>query len=124
MTQSLMLMMMINNAELTLSFPFISLNTRPSKIHVSKITYQYLVISIRLQITHQLFAKTFTHLCLELQAIVTLTMVRLIELINLDRFVRFEVLTEVVMKIWDILPCSPLKVNQRFGGACRLHLQD
>jgi hypothetical protein len=23
----------------------------------------------------------------------------------------------------DITPCSPLKVNQRFGGTCRLHLQ-
>jgi hypothetical protein len=25
--------------------------------------------------------------------------------------------------IWDITPCSPLKVNRRFGGTCRLHLQ-
>jgi hypothetical protein len=24
---------------------------------------------------------------------------------------------------WDITPCSRLKVNRRFGGACRLHLQ-
>jgi hypothetical protein len=24
---------------------------------------------------------------------------------------------------WDIMPCSPLKVNRRFGGTCRLHLQ-
>jgi hypothetical protein len=24
---------------------------------------------------------------------------------------------------WDITPCSPLKVNRRFGGTCRLHLQ-
>jgi hypothetical protein len=23
--------------------------------------------------------------------------------------------------IWDIRPCSPLKVNRRFGGTCRLH---
>jgi hypothetical protein len=23
---------------------------------------------------------------------------------------------------WDITPCSPLKVNRRFGGRCRLHL--
>jgi hypothetical protein len=22
----------------------------------------------------------------------------------------------------DITPCSPLKVNRRFGGTCRLHL--
>jgi hypothetical protein len=32
----------------------------------------------------------------------------------------------VVMKcsiFWDITPCSPLKVNRRFGGTCRLHLQ-
>jgi hypothetical protein len=25
--------------------------------------------------------------------------------------------------IWDITPCSPLKVNQRFGGTYRIHLQ-
>jgi hypothetical protein len=25
---------------------------------------------------------------------------------------------------WDITPCSPLKVNRRFGEKCRLHLQD
>jgi hypothetical protein len=24
---------------------------------------------------------------------------------------------------WDITPCSLLKVNRRFGGTCRLHLQ-
>jgi hypothetical protein len=24
---------------------------------------------------------------------------------------------------WDITPCGPLKVNRRFGGICRLHLQ-
>jgi hypothetical protein len=24
---------------------------------------------------------------------------------------------------WDIMPCSPLKVNRRFGGNCRLHLE-
>jgi hypothetical protein len=38
----------------------------------------------------------------------------------------FEVLTAVVMKstvIWDIMPCSPLKVNRRFGGTYRLYLQ-
>jgi hypothetical protein len=36
----------------------------------------------------------------------------------------FEVLTPVVMKstiFWDITPCSPLKVNRRFGGIHRLH---
>jgi hypothetical protein len=40
--------------------------------------------------------------------------------------VAFEVLTAVVMKIsifWDVMSCSPLKVNRRFGGTCRLHLQ-
>jgi hypothetical protein len=24
---------------------------------------------------------------------------------------------------WNITLCSPLKVNRRFGGACRLHIQ-
>jgi hypothetical protein len=38
--------------------------------------------------------------------------------------VGFEVLTAVVMKstiFWDIMPCSLLKVNRRFGGTYRLH---
>jgi hypothetical protein len=33
----------------------------------------------------------------------------------------FEVLAAVVMKstiFWDITPCSPLKVNRRFGELC------
>jgi hypothetical protein len=39
--------------------------------------------------------------------------------------VGIEVLTAVVMKsavFWDITPCSPLKVDQRFGGTYHLHL--
>jgi hypothetical protein len=39
--------------------------------------------------------------------------------------VQFGVLTGVVMKssiFWDTM-CSPLKVNQHFRRACRLHLQ-
>jgi hypothetical protein len=42
-------------------------------------------------------------------------------------FLRFEILTVVVMKstvFWDITPCSPLKVNRHFGGKYRLHIQD
>jgi hypothetical protein len=38
----------------------------------------------------------------------------------------FVVLTAMVMKssiFWDITSCSPLKVNQHFGGKCRLHIQ-
>jgi hypothetical protein len=41
-------------------------------------------------------------------------------------YVGFEVLTVVVMKsyiFWDITPCSLLKVNQCFGGTCRVHVQ-
>jgi hypothetical protein len=41
-------------------------------------------------------------------------------------YVRFEVLTAVVMKssiFWDITPCSPLKFSRHFGGTYRLHLQ-
>jgi hypothetical protein len=40
-------------------------------------------------------------------------------------FVGFEILTAVVMKgsiSWNITPYSPLKVDQRFGGTCRLYL--
>jgi hypothetical protein len=40
--------------------------------------------------------------------------------------VGFEVLTAVGMKstiFWDVTPCSPLRVNRRFGGTCRLRLQ-
>jgi hypothetical protein len=38
----------------------------------------------------------------------------------------YEVLTPVVMKsviFWDKTSCSPLEINQRLGGTCRLHLQ-
>jgi hypothetical protein len=38
------------------------------------------------------------------------------------KVVGFEVLTAVVMKssiLSDIMPCSPLKANRRFGGTCR-----
>jgi hypothetical protein len=38
--------------------------------------------------------------------------------------VGFESLTAVVMKstiFWDITPCSPLKINRRFGGIYCLH---
>jgi hypothetical protein len=45
---------------------------------------------------------------------------------NLDQGVRPEVLTAVVMKstiFWVITLCKPLRVNRRFGGIYRLHLQ-
>jgi hypothetical protein len=44
----------------------------------------------------------------------------------LNFVVGFEVLTAVVVKssvFWDITLCSPLQVNQRFGGTCFLFLQ-
>jgi hypothetical protein len=47
-------------------------------------------------------------------------------MILIIRNVGVEVFTAVVMKctiFWDIMPCSPLKVNRRFGGTYRLHLQ-
>jgi hypothetical protein len=40
--------------------------------------------------------------------------------------VGFEILTAVVLKssiFWDIIPCSPLNVNQHFRGTCYLRLQ-
>jgi hypothetical protein len=39
--------------------------------------------------------------------------------------VGFDVLTAMVMKryLWDITPSSLLRINRRFGGTCRLHLQ-
>jgi hypothetical protein len=45
---------------------------------------------------------------------------------NLLGDVGFEVLTPMVMKssvVWDITPCSPVKVNERSAGTWRLHLQ-
>jgi hypothetical protein len=42
------------------------------------------------------------------------------------KYVRFEVLTVLVMKsstFWDIMPCVLLRVNLCFGRTCRLHLQ-
>jgi hypothetical protein len=41
-----------------------------------------------------------------------------------DQYIGFEVLTAVVIKssiLWDIMPCSPLKVNRRFE-CCLLHI--
>jgi phosphatidylserine synthase len=41
-------------------------------------------------------------------------------------YVGFEAPAAVVMNssvFWDITPCSPLKVNRRFVGTCRLYLQ-
>jgi hypothetical protein len=35
--------------------------------------------------------------------------------------------TKLEMKrtiFWDIMPCSPLKINQRLEGTYRIHLQD
>jgi hypothetical protein len=43
-----------------------------------------------------------------------------------ENYVWFEVLTTTVMKSFifcDITSRSPLKVNRRFGGTCRLNLQ-
>jgi hypothetical protein len=43
-----------------------------------------------------------------------------------DNYVKSEVLITVVMRssaFWYIAPCSPLKVNRRFGWEFRLHLQ-
>jgi hypothetical protein len=45
---------------------------------------------------------------------------------NWPQHVGSEVLTAVVMKstiLWDITPCSSLRVKRRFGGTYRLHLQ-
>jgi hypothetical protein len=35
----------------------------------------------------------------------------------------FSQVVKMSSNIWDILPCSPLKVNQLFRGTCRPHLQ-
>jgi hypothetical protein len=40
--------------------------------------------------------------------------------------VGFEIFSAVVVKssfLWDITPCSPLKVSQHFKGTCRPYLQ-
>jgi hypothetical protein len=45
---------------------------------------------------------------------------------SLSKVIEFEVLTAAVTKssiFWDITPCSPLKVNRRFGGTRLLLLQ-
>jgi hypothetical protein len=41
-------------------------------------------------------------------------------------FIGFEVFTVVTMKnivFWDVGPCRSCKINRRFGGTYRLHLQ-
>jgi hypothetical protein len=55
------------------------------------------------------------HLCAVRHALRTLTL-----------HVGFQVFTTAVRKgsvFWDSMSCSPQKVNQRFGGICRDHLQ-
>jgi hypothetical protein len=50
-----------------------------------------------------------------------------IRVLNIQKNVGSEVPTTMVMKnsiFWETAPCSLLKFNQRFGGECRLHLQD
>jgi hypothetical protein len=44
---------------------------------------------------------------------------------DLFNFLGSEVSTAVVMNLilWDITPCSPLKVNRRFGETSHLHRQ-
>jgi hypothetical protein len=49
-----------------------------------------------------------------------------IQLRDVCHFVLDKIVTAVVMKssiFWDITSCSPVKVNRRFGGTYRLHLQ-
>jgi hypothetical protein len=47
---------------------------------------------------------------------------------NYESVIRFQVIYKLCGSLksslfWYITPCSPLKVNQRFGGICGLHLQ-
>jgi hypothetical protein len=45
----------------------------------------------------------------------------------MNDYVRFVVLTAVITYnsiFWDVTPCSPLKVNRRFGRTYLLHFQD
>jgi hypothetical protein len=45
---------------------------------------------------------------------------------NFTAFVEIEVLIAVAKKrsvFWDITPCTPLKINRRFGEIFRLHFQ-
>jgi hypothetical protein len=36
----------------------------------------------------------------------------------------FMAVTKRSTNFWAVVPCSPLKVNRRFGGTYRLHHQD
>jgi hypothetical protein len=45
---------------------------------------------------------------------------------NTVTFVGFEILTAIATKtsiLWDVTSCGTVKVNTRFGGTYRLHLQ-
>jgi hypothetical protein len=45
---------------------------------------------------------------------------------ELLKYIGFDVFTVVVMKsiiFWEMMPCSPLSCNRRFGGTYRLHFQ-
>jgi hypothetical protein len=46
---------------------------------------------------------------------------RMVKIAVLD--LNLSAVTQKNSVFWDITPCSPLKVNRRFGGTCHLHLQ-
>jgi hypothetical protein len=52
--------------------------------------------------------------------------VKVVMILTFNIYIRYEALTAVVVRsafFWDIIPCSLLKVNQRFGGTSYLHLE-
>jgi hypothetical protein len=43
--------------------------------------------------------------------------------VNNDDALYFTKANKTHLVFWDITPCNPLKVNERFRGTCRLHFQ-
>jgi hypothetical protein len=89
---------------------------------------------MRIRITSKNFV-TFLHIALIAMAavhigrsstIIYLNSINHLVVVIETQWVICEVGIEFFMKItvfWDIIPCSPLKVNRRFGGTDRFHLE-
>jgi hypothetical protein len=68
---------------------------------------------------------SFQKIFIMVTTIIIITMVTAVNVITFT-FVGFEVFTAVTMKnavFWVVVPCRCGRLNRRFGGSYRLHLQ-
>jgi hypothetical protein len=89
-------------------------------------SYRFLVVLL-VSLMEQCIKIDQDHFLLSISWITSCNESNMIHNMKHNAFVRCEVLVAVTMKssiFWDITPCSPVRVNRRVGGKCRLHLRD